>query len=115
MLQVSGHSCCQLVILGTLQVMQDAGDAVAVTARQLPAHDARLHCVDLADQFAAAGAKSGAVQTFDFSGAAAAAERSQVGKLACQARSSIAGGLLRPDTGFATNRRASCSHVVANC
>ena len=61
-----------------LQAAQDAGDAAAVTTRQLPAHDARLHCVDLADQFAAAGAKSGAVQTFDFSGAAAAAERSQV-------------------------------------
>ena len=78
-----------------LQAAQDAGDVAAVTTRQLPAHDARLHCVDLADQFAAAGAKSGAVQTFDFSGAAAAAERSQVGKLACQAWSSIAGGLLR--------------------
>jgi hypothetical protein len=61
-----------------LQAAQDAGDAAAATTRQLPAHDVRLHCVDLADQFAAAGAKSGAVQTFDFSGAAAAAERSQV-------------------------------------
>ena len=66
-----------------LQAAQDAGDAAAVTARQLPAQDARLHCVDLADQFAAAGAKSGAVQTFDFSGAKAAAERSQVGVLSC--------------------------------
>ena len=62
-----------------LQAALDAGDAAAVTARQLPAHDARLHCVDLADQFAAAGARSGAVQTFNFSGAQAAEERSQVG------------------------------------
>jgi hypothetical protein len=63
----------------SLQAAQDAGYAAGGAARQLPGHEARLHCVDLADQFAATGAKSGAVQTFDFSGAKAAQERSQVG------------------------------------